>query len=207
MRNIFLLNWAKNKKAIQIVASYIWCKRIYYAFWYSQEDLGEKKKEEVNKNVNFFPFLRFPPTDSVCIASKQFFEFSPNSNRNGLSRIYFYGALVPFLFLLGNQFAKSPFTSLIHPVVAFGSWPALISSLSYIVSHTQEHQEFDLSSLIVAAANCLSLRWFLRRETLTLKFCHFNGIFLFGSCSILFQSTTEKHQCRINVNDNLLSHI
>lgn len=68
------------------------------------------KKKEGKMEWKLHSSLRLPTTDTVYVSSKHS-QSSLSSNRNGLSRIYFYVAFVPFLFLHSNQFAKSPFSS------------------------------------------------------------------------------------------------
>lgn len=132
---------------------------------YPPSHSGEIVKDE---NANFRRLLApnqyaihsFIHSLVVCLFEKLFQFASPNSNRNGLSRIYFYGALVPFLFLLGNQFAKSPSSSMLRLQFRIqGSWPmrslsTSSSRLSFFASRThparhhsaQRNHEFDLSS-------------------------------------------------------------
>lgn len=167
------------------------------------------RRQTRNKNVNF---RIHPLTDTLALAVSfaEHFQFRPSqrSNRNGLSRIYFYGALVPFLwlFLLWQSICQKPFFSLplfSHPVL-MGSRPSMRlflfpPSTSHPTTTSKIIHEFDLSSLMLLLTRKISfilglaLKWHLLR----------NGSF---SSSILLPSTAERKH-RTQCQRQFISHI
>lgn len=110
------------------------------------------RRQTRNKNVNF---RLHPLTDTLALAVSfaEHFQFRPSqrSNRNGLSRIYFYGALVPFLwlFLLWQSICQKPF---FFPSAFFTSRvdgvAALNASLSVPSIHITPHDNLENHSWI-----------------------------------------------------------